>query len=105
MAVEMRSGEERRRVVLHQCLLVSFGRNPEDDHIRIALPRLGINGIWPRVAEEDERLATHLVDRVVAGPGIDSDMRHRQRKLVHVLDPGWPALVLLHAARVGGARA
>ena len=38
----MRGSEEPRRLVLHQRLLVIFGRDPEDDHILIALPGLGI---------------------------------------------------------------
>ena len=56
-----------------------------------------------RIAEEDKRLSTHLVDRIVAGPGVNGDMWHGQRKLVYVLDPGGPTLVVRHGLSVGGA--
>jgi len=37
MVVEVRRGEERRRLVAHQRLLVELGRNPEDDDVPVAL--------------------------------------------------------------------
>src|SRR6185369_1136204 len=103
MAVKMRGGEKWRRGVLHQRLLVLLGRNPENDHILIAFPGRGIDRIRPRIAEEDKRLPTHLVDRIAAGPDVNGDMWHSQGKLVHVLDPGGPALIVRHYLSVGGA--
>ena len=103
MAIKMHGGEKRRRIILHQRLLVFFGRNPENDHILIAFPGPGIDRIRPRIAEEDKRLPTHLVDRIAAGPIVDGEMWHSQSKLVHVLHPGGPTLVVRHGLSVGGA--
>jgi hypothetical protein len=99
----MRGGEKRRRLILHQCLFVFFGRNPENDHIQIAFPGLGIDSIRPRIAEEDKRLSPYLVDRIVAGPVVNGDMWHSQSEFVHVLDPGGPTLLVRHGLSVGGA--
>jgi len=52
------------------------------------------------VAEEHERLAADLVDRVVAGAGVDGDVRHRQRQLMHVGDGRGRAAVVHHDVSV-----
>ena len=41
VAVEVGGGEERRRLVLHQRLLVRVGLDPEDDHVGVPLPVSG----------------------------------------------------------------
>ncbi len=102
MAVEVRSAEERRRLVLNQRLLVRLGPHPEDNHILVALPGLGIDRIRPRITEEDERLPTHLLDGIVAGPVADGDVWHGQSKFVHILDPRGPALLVRHSTNISG---
>jgi hypothetical protein len=93
VAVEVRSGEERRvRVLDHRPLLGLVG-DPEDDHVVVPLPRHRVDRVRPRVAEEDKRLPADLVDGRLPGlAGPLGDMRHRQRELVHVRDGGGPAI-------------
>jgi len=102
VAVEVRGGEERRRRVLDQRLFVGFGRHPEYDHIAVAFPGLRIERVGPRIAEEDKRLPAYLVDRIVTTAVHDRDMRHGQSQFVYLVDPGWPASLVRHAASVGG---
>jgi hypothetical protein len=64
MTIEVRSGEERRRRILDQCLFVGLRRHPEDDDIRIALTGAGIGGIGARIPEEHEGSAADLIHRV-----------------------------------------
>jgi hypothetical protein len=64
VAVEVRGGEQRRRRVLNQRLLVRLGLNPEVDYIRRALPGVRVDRVRPWIAEADERLPAHLVDRI-----------------------------------------
>jgi hypothetical protein len=46
-----------------------------------------------------------LVDRIAARPVLDGDVRHGQSQLVHVLDAGGPASVIVrHSPSVGGSR-
>jgi 2-haloacid dehalogenase len=97
----MCGGEERRRVVLYQRLLIRLGRNPEHDDVAVAIPGLRIDCIRSRIAEEDERLPAYLIDRVVVRAVLHGDMWHAKRQVVHVLDPGRPASVVRHALRVG----
>ena len=75
VAVEVRGGEERRRLVLHQRLLVRLGVDPEDDHVVVALPGVGVDRVRPGVAEEHERLSAHLVDRLSPVPYLDRHVR------------------------------
>ena len=99
MAIEMGGGEEGRRVILDQRLLVRLGRDPEHDDVAIALAGPRVDRIRARIAEEDERLPAHLVDRVVSSAVVHGDMWHAQSQLVHVLDPRWLARVVRHAAQ------
>jgi hypothetical protein len=101
MAIEVGSGEERRRFVLYQRLLVRLGRNPEHDDVAVALSGLRVDSIRSRIAEEDEGLPTHLVNRVITGAVLHGDMWHAQSQLVHVLDPRWLDLVVRHTLSVG----
>src|SRR5689334_18519734 len=55
VAVEVRSREEGRRLVLDQRLLVRVRLHPEDDHVGIAFAGLRVDRVGARVAEEDER--------------------------------------------------
>src|SRR5829696_3800875 len=96
VAIEVRGGEERGRLVLDQRLLVRVRRDPEDHHVRVALPGLGVRGVGPGVAEEYERLSADLVDLVATASLVDRDVGHPQRQLVDVLDPSRPAPVLPH---------
>ena len=91
MTVEMWRGEERGPFVLDQRQLVLLRRHPEDDDIPVPFARFRIRRVRPGVAEEDERLATHLIDRIVTGTLLDGDMRHRHGDLVHILDRCPPA--------------
>src|SRR5579863_4753822 len=50
VTVEMRRGEERRRLVLDQGLLVSFRRYPEHDHVGVAFAGFGVEGVGARGA-------------------------------------------------------
>lgn len=104
MAVEVRGGEERCRLILYQNLFVGLGCYPEDDHIRIALTSDGVDRVRSRVAEEEERPATHLVDRIVVGPVLDGDVWHGQSKFVYVIDPSGPVSVVGHIPTVWGLR-
>lgn len=104
MAIEMRGGEERRRVVLHQRLLVRLARNPEHDDVAVALAGPRVNCIGSRIPEEDERFPAHLVNRVVPSAVVHADMWHAQSQVVHVLDPGWLAPVVRHPLRVCRSR-
>lgn len=93
MAIEMRGGEERRRFVLYQPLLVRLRRNPEHDDVSIALPGAQVDCIPSRIAEEDERLPAHLIDRVISSAAVHGDMWHTQSQVADILDPGWPPVV------------
>jgi len=95
VAVEVWRGEERRSVVLDQCLLLGLRRHPKDDHVQVALPGLGVDRIGTWGAEEHERSPTDLVDRVAARAVHDGDVRHARRELMHILDPR-PARALDH---------
>src|SRR3954451_9285426 len=86
MAVEVRRGEERAVLVLHEGLLLGLVPHPEDDDVVVALPRLGVHRVRPGGPEEDEALAAHLVDRVAARPRQPGDMRQRRCELMDVLD-------------------
>ena len=99
MAIEMRGGEEWRRVKLHERLLVRLGRYPEHDDVAIALTGPRVDCIRSRIAEEDERLPAHLVNRVVSSAVLHGDMWHAQGQVVHVLDPRRLARVVGHAAQ------
>lgn len=77
MAVKVRRGKKWRPLVLDQRLLVGLGRYPEHDHVRIALPGLWVNCVWPGSAEEDKRFAANLIDGVAAWPMFDRDIGHR----------------------------
>src|SRR5262245_42370663 len=101
MAVEVRSGEERRGLVLNQRLLVRLRRNPEDDHVVVALAGDRIDRVRPRITEEDERLPADLVDGILVGPVLDGDVRHGQSYLVHVLDACGSTAVVGHRPRLG----
>ena len=70
--------------------LSSSAADPEHDHVGVALAGLRVDRVRAGVAEEDERLAAHLVDRLVRGSGVNRDVRHREGELVHVLDPRLP---------------
>jgi hypothetical protein len=78
VAVEVWSREEGRRLVLDQCLLVRVRLHPEDDHVGVAFAGLRVDRVGARVAEEDERLAADLIDRVVSLRVMDGDVRHRE---------------------------
>lgn len=47
---------------------------------------LGVGGIGAGIAKEHERLATYLIDGVVAGSVLDRDVRHARGQVAHVLD-------------------
>jgi hypothetical protein len=104
VAVEVGSCEEWGRLVLNQCLLVRLRLDPDDDHVRIAFPGVGVDRVRPGSAEEDEGLPAHLVDRIVAGPVLDGDIRHVQSQQVHVLDTSRPIFVVGHIPNVTGTR-
>ena len=87
VAIKVRGGEERRRLVLNQRLLVSLRRHPEHDHVRVALAGAGIGSVRTRVTEEDEGFAPDLVDRIAVRSVPDRDMRHAHGQFVYVLDP------------------
>ena len=67
MPVEPVGGEERRVRVLDERQLVALGLHPDHDHVGVALAGVGILRVGLRRAEEHERLAAHLVDRVPLG--------------------------------------
>ena len=90
MTVEVRRREEWCRRVLHQCLLLSLGLDPEHDDVLVPLARVGINGVGAGVSKEYEGLAAYLIDGVVTSAGVDSDVRQRDRQFVNVLDAGLP---------------
>ncbi len=90
VTIEVRRGEERRRGILNQGLLVGYRWNPEHDHVLVAFGRFRIDGVRARVAEERERLAAHLVDRIAAGSMGDYDVRHSLRQLMDILHSGPP---------------
>jgi hypothetical protein len=87
MTIEVRGGKEWQRPILDQGLLIGLGWDPEHDHVRIAFSGLGIHCVWPWGAEEYERFAADLIDRVSARPAFDGDVWHTQGQLVHVFDP------------------
>src|SRR5262245_12924520 len=102
MAVEVRGGEERCCLVLNKGLLIRLGRDPENNDIGIALTRVGIDRVRPRIAEEKERLPAHLVDGIVTAAVLDGDVRHGQGEFVHVLYSRRPASVPGHSPSVCG---
>jgi hypothetical protein len=83
----------------HEGLLVVFRRNPHADDVVVALAGLGVLGIGPRAAEEDERLPADLVHRPVGVLIPHGHMGHAPRQFVHVLDPGL-APTWRHAGRL-----
>ena len=86
--VEVGRGEERCLPVLDEGQLVHFARNPQHDHIRVALTGFGIGGVGSGVSEEDEGSAAHLVDGIATGSIDHGDLRHPHGQVVDVPDPG-----------------
>lgn len=80
--VEVRCGEERRRLILNQCLLVRLGGSPEHDHVRVALPGFRIDGVGTRVAEGDRFRCRDL--RAMSSMGDQSPAANR----CHTSRPG-----------------
>ena len=64
--------------------------DPEHDHVVVPLAGVRVEGVGARVAEEHERLAAHLVDRVALPAALDGDVRHAPGQVVHVLHPRPP---------------
>jgi hypothetical protein len=87
MAVEVRRAEERCRLIEHEGLLVLLRRDPEDDHVVVALTGVGIDGVGPWIAEEDEAAAADLVDGIL-GVRVQRCSRHATSDLVEVVDGG-----------------
>jgi hypothetical protein len=81
-------------------VLVRLRRYPEHDHVRVALPSLGVDSVRARGAEEHERLAADLIDGVATRPVLDLDVGHAQGQFVHVLHPR-EAPPCLHDRSVG----
>src|SRR5829696_165128 len=86
MPVEMARGEERCRLVLDQRLLLGLVRKPEHDDIALALAAIRVDRVGSRVPEEDEGLATHLVDRVILRTADNRHVRHCHGERVYVID-------------------
>ncbi len=100
VAIEVWSREERGRRVLDHRLLVRLGRKPDNDHVRVACSGLRVSGVRARIAEEDKRLTTDLVDGVTARSKFNRHMGHCHGQLVHVLDP-LPSRIHRHVSSVG----
>ena len=84
VAVEVRRGEVRRRLVEHEGELLLLGADPEHDHVVVPLTGLRVERVGPWVAEEHEAPPGHLVDRVLLRATDPGHPRHRRRQLVDV---------------------
>src|ERR1700744_4391999 len=92
MAVEVAGREERGTRVVDERLLVRLRFDPEDDDVVVALAGCRVFRVRARVAEEDERLAADLVDRLAPGAVYYGGVGHRPGEFVHVGGGGWPVL-------------